>query len=94
MDASDFLFTIADTDDGSAVFITSKDTWGSEGSMDQGFDDGALEILEPILMKAGLAELMDSCYEMSKPDDETRNILLEEGLVEDSNFDKLIMTLY
>ncbi len=94
MDASDFLFTITDTDDGSAVFITSKETWENKGAMDQGFKDGEMNILEPILEKAGLSELMGSCYEMSKSDDETRDILLEQGLLEDSNFDKLIMTLY
>lgn len=91
---NDFLFSFAETDDGSVVFITSKDTWEKKGTIDQGFKDKEMRILDPVLEEAGLSELMGSCYEMTKSPEETRDILLENGLLEDSNFDKLIMTLY
>jgi len=94
MNGSDFLFSIADTADGSAVFITSKDTWEKEGQMSDGFKDNESKVLDPVLEKAGLDELTGSCFEMSKSPEETRDILLEHGLMEDANFDKLIMTLY
>ncbi|SKC84774.1 hypothetical protein [Maledivibacter halophilus] len=94
MDGSYFLFSFAETDDGAVVFITSKDTWENQGTMDQGFKNEEMKVLEPILEKAGLYELMGSCYEMTKSPEETRDTLLENGLLEDSNFDKLVMTLY
>lgn len=94
MNGSDFLFSITTTDDGEAVFITSKNTWENKGAIDQGFKDKEMKVLEPILQQAGLSELMGSCYELSKSPEETKDALLEQGLMEDSNFDKLIMTLY
>ena len=94
MNEGDFLFTIVDTADGSAVFITSKDTWENEGKIDQGFALEEARVLEPVLESAGLLELMESCYEMTKSPEETRDILLDQGLMEDSNFHKLIITLY
>lgn len=94
MKGNDFIFSMAETDDGSAVFITSKNTWEKEGTIDQGFKDNEIKVLDPIIEKAGLSELMGSCYEMSKSSEETKDILLENGLMEDINFDKLIMTLY
>lgn len=94
MDGNDFIFSMAETDDGSAVFITSKDTWEKEGTIDERFKDNEINVLDPILEKAGLSELMGSCYEMSRSPEETKDILLENGLMEDSNFDKLIITLY
>ncbi|MTI57562.1 hypothetical protein [Geosporobacter ferrireducens] len=90
MDGNDFLFSMVETADGSAVFITSKDVWEEEAVMSQGFDDEEMEILEPILGKAGLRELMESCYEMTKPSGETKDILLEQGLMQDKNFDNYV----
>lgn len=94
MNGNDFLFSIANTADGPAVFITSKNTWENEGQMSNGFNDNESNVLDSILEKAGLNELMESCYEMSKSPEETRDTLLEQGLMEDKNFDRLIMTLY
>ncbi len=90
MDGNDFLFSMVETADGSAVFITAKDVWEEEAVMSQGFDGHEIEVLEPILGKDGLRELMDSCYEMTKPAEETRDILLEQGLMLDKNFDNYI----
>ncbi|SHK18987.1 hypothetical protein SAMN02745975_03838 [Geosporobacter subterraneus DSM 17957] len=94
MDGNDFLFSMVETADGSLVFITGKDIWEEEAVMSQGFDDNEMEILEPILYKAGLRELMDSCYEMTKPAEETKDILLEQGLMQDKNFDNYITREY
>ena len=94
MDGRDFLFSITDTVDGIAVFITSKNTWEEEGRISQEFDDMEAEVLDSILEKSGLSELMVGCYEMTKPAEETKDLLLEEGLMEDKNFDELIKTLY
>lgn len=94
MDRSDFLFSIVDTPDGPATFITGKDIWENKGIMSQGFNDQEMKILDPILERAGLSELMESSYEMAKAPDETKEILLEEGLMEDKNFDKYIMREY
>lgn len=90
MDGNDFLFSMVETTDGSAVFITSKDIWEEEAVMSRGFNDDEMEVLEPILDKAGLRELMESCYEMIKPAEETKDILLEQGLMQDKNFDNYV----
>lgn len=94
MNGKDFLFSITDTTDGTAVFITSKNTWEEEGKISQEFDNREMEILDPILEKSGLSELMAGCYEMTKSSEETKDLLLEEGLMEDKIFDNLIETLY
>lgn len=94
MNTDDFLFSIVDTADGSAVFITSRYPFENDGMMSENFNKDELEVLEPVLEKAGLNELMESCYEMSKSSEETMEILLEQGLAKDKNFDNLIETLY
>ncbi|MFT9494396.1 hypothetical protein [Anaerosolibacter sp.] len=90
MNGNDFLFSMVNGADGASVFITARNDWENEGTISESFDEEEMHTLEPILDKAGLAELMDACYEMSKPPEETMEILLEQGLLQDKNFDKFI----
>ncbi len=94
MDGSNFLFSMINGADGAAVFITARDDWENEGTISETFDDEEFQALEPILHKAGLAELMDSCYEMTKPPEETFEALIEQGLMQDKNFDRFVQKEY
>ncbi|MBB6216883.1 hypothetical protein HNQ80_002988 [Anaerosolibacter carboniphilus] len=94
MDGNNFLFSMVSGADGSAVFISTREDWENDGTITEIFDEGEMEVLEPILAKAGLAELMDTCYEMTKPPEETKEILLEQGLQQDKNFDRFVQKEY
>lgn len=67
-------------EDDSGIVIVNKEFWKENGHVDDSFTEEERDFLEPIIEKCGLYEYMEASYEMSKSLEETKAMLIAEGL--------------
>lgn len=92
-----YLFHIGEENDqyfnkGIAIYITPVVYWEENKVLADCYTDEELEELNPVLDEIGLAEVMQSTYEMTSNINETklRTKLIDAGFIENSEFSEYI----
>ena len=92
-----YLFYIGRDNDnyfnkGVAIYITPKDYWEENESLAEHYTEDEVEELSPVLEDLGLAEVIQSVYESTKPVklEVLKDKMLNVGFIEDDKYSEYI----